>query len=60
MKKKEKEIGIPKSAPAHIKALDAKLDKIHGTKEGSKEDLKMDKAVMKAHKDGKKMKIEKY
>lgn len=44
--KKDKEIGIPKDAPAAVKREDAKLDKAHGTKEGSKADLKLDHALM--------------
>jgi len=62
--KKEREIGIPKSAPKHIKDLDEKADRLHGLKEGSKEDLKADRALMKAHKKsmamGKKGKIHEY
>jgi hypothetical protein len=42
--KKSKEIGIPKNAPASVKRADDKMDKAKGLKEGSKADLKADKA----------------
>lgn len=41
-----KEIGIPKNAPAAAKRADDKLDKAKGLKEGSKADLKADKRTM--------------
>jgi hypothetical protein len=48
--KKDKEIGIPKSAPKAVKAKDAAMDKKTGVKEGSPRDLKMDRAIMKSAK----------
>lgn len=50
MKKKEKEIGIPKNAPKAAKKADEKMDKAKGIKEGSKADLKADKKIMKRYK----------
>lgn len=44
-----KEIGIPKNAPKAAKREDAKMDKAKGIKEGSKADLKADKAIMKKY-----------
>lgn len=44
-----KEIGMKKSASAKAKAMDKKLDKAKGIKEGSPADLKMDKALMKKY-----------
>jgi len=41
-----KEIGIPKKASKKAKAMDEKMDKAKGIKEGSPADLKSDKAVM--------------
>lgn len=50
-----KEIGIPANAPKAVKKADEKHDKAKGIKEGSKADLKADKAIMKRHKDGKEL-----
>ena len=47
--KKEKEIGIPKSAPQSVKDKDAKMDKARGIQEGSPEDKKQDAKLMKEH-----------
>lgn len=47
---KPKEIGIPKNAPAAVKKADEKHDKAKGIKEGSKADLKADKAIIKKFK----------
>ena len=44
-----KEIGMPKSASKKAKAMDAKMDKAKGIKEGSKADLKADKAITKKY-----------
>lgn len=55
MAKKEKEVGIPKNAPKHIKEMDEKMDKLHGLKEGSPEDLKADKHLLKTHEKSHKM-----
>jgi len=41
-----KEIGIPKSASLKAKAMDDKMDKAKGIKEGSKADLAADKKIM--------------
>jgi hypothetical protein len=41
-----KEVGIPKNAPAAAKKADDKLDKKKGLKEGSKADLAADKLTM--------------
>ena len=41
-----KEIGIPKGASKAIKKADEAYDKKHKIKEGSKADLKADKALM--------------
>ena len=57
MKKKEKEIGIPKNAPKSVKMADEKMDKAKGIKEGSKADLKADKALMAKAKKGGKLKV---
>ena len=48
--KPAKEIGIPKSAPMAAKKMDEKIDKAKGIKEGSKADLKSDKAIVKKFK----------
>jgi hypothetical protein len=48
--KQMREIGIPKNAPAAAKRADDKMDKAKGIKEGSKADLKADKAIMKKYK----------
>jgi len=48
--KKSKEIGIPKNAPKKLKEADEKADKAKGIKEGSKADLKEDKALIKKFK----------
>ena len=48
--KKGKEIGIPKDAPAAAKRADDKADKAKGVKEGSKADLKADRAILKRFK----------
>ena len=53
MKKKSKEIGIPKGASKVIKAKDEAYDKKHGVKEGSRKDLAADKRLMKSAKKGK-------
>lgn len=53
MKKKAKEIGIPKGASKAIKAKDEAYDKKHGVKEGSRKDLAADKRLMKSAKKGK-------
>jgi hypothetical protein len=42
----KKEIGMPKNAPKAAKRMDDKIDKAKGIKEGSKADLKADKAIM--------------
>ena len=42
-----KEIGMKKGASAKAKAYDEKMDKARGLKEGSKADLRADKAAMK-------------
>ena len=52
--KKQKEIGIPKGAPASVKRKDDAYDKKHALKEGSKADLKADRKLMNASKKRKK------
>lgn len=47
---KKKEIGIPKSAPKHVKDADKKLDNLYGEKEGSSTDKKADGIIMGVHK----------
>jgi hypothetical protein len=47
---KSKEIGIPMSAPPHVKAADKKMDQVHKSKEGSPKDVAQDKAIMDVHK----------
>jgi len=42
---KHKEIGMPKGASAKAKAMDEAKDKKLGLKEGSKADIKADKAI---------------
>lgn len=49
MKKQTKEVGIPANASPKVKKEDEKLDKAKGIKEGSKEDLKADKKIMKEY-----------
>jgi len=51
----KREIGIPAKAPKAAKIADAKMDKAKGIKEGSKADLKADKAIMKKAKSGKEL-----
>jgi hypothetical protein len=46
---KSKEIGIPMSAPPHVKAADKKMDQVHKSKEGSPKDVAQDKAIMDVH-----------
>jgi hypothetical protein len=46
MSKKEKEIGIPSNAPKSVKKKDEIIDKKHHVREGSPEDLKMDRKIM--------------
>lgn len=43
----QKEVGMPKGASKKAKAMDEKMDKARGLKEGSKADLKADKAIAK-------------
>ena len=47
---KGKEIGIPDSAPPHVKAADKRMDSVHKAKEGSPQDMAQDKAIMDVHK----------
>ena len=42
----KKEVGIPKGASKAAKAADERADKAKGIKEGSRADLKADKAIM--------------
>ena len=49
-KKGSKEIGIPASAPKHVKDADKKLDLLHGEKEGSSTDKAADGILMGVHK----------
>ena len=46
----KKEVGIPESAPPHVKAADRMIDKAHGLPEGSKGDKSIDKAILGIHK----------
>lgn len=48
--KQLREIGMPKNAPKAAKREDAKIDKAKGIKEGSKADLKTDRAIMRKYK----------
>ena len=41
-----KEIGMGKGASSKAKAMDKKMDKVKGIKEGSKADLAADKKIM--------------
>jgi hypothetical protein len=43
----QKEVGMPKGASKKAKAMDEKMDKAKNLKEGSKADLKEDKAINK-------------
>lgn len=44
-----KEIGMKKLASAKARAMDKKMDKAKGIKEGSKRDIKQDKETMKMY-----------
>ena len=52
---KKKEVGIPANAPAAVKKADEAMDKKYKVVEGSKEDLKKDKEIMRRYKAGKKL-----
>lgn len=41
-----REVGMKRDASAKAKAMDEKMDKAKNVKEGSKSDLKSDKAIM--------------
>ncbi len=45
----QKEVGMPKGASKKAKAMDEKMDKARGLKEGSKADIKADKAIAKKY-----------
>lgn len=49
-KNSKKEVGIPESAPPHVKGADRKIDRAHGAPEGSRKDMAIDKAIMSVHK----------
>lgn len=50
----KKEIGMPKNAPKKAKAMDEKMDKAKGIKEGSVKDIASDRKIMSKFKKGNK------